>query len=235
MSDNKTNDAKMRDVIDIIEYVVDVRRRVYDAGSWSYIIWGGFCVITGAVYLLTHFWLIWFILFPVAGFIETSRSAGIRASLIGWGLALAVQFLGVATAFRYGSIALSAIGFGIAATVGFVIPFAISDKKARPASNLWLGKVIGTLWIVLVISTLVAISVTVTLADIRSIYLWMTMVGTAYMIMGVLLNDRGPVIGGALTLLSVIGFKVFDASPIVLTIVVGLISIGVGIYARSRD
>lgn len=224
---------KIQDTLDIIEYVVNVRRRIYSSGHQSYIIWGCYSALSGLIHLVTGFWPIWFIMFIVAGFVETVRHTGIRESLIGWGFALLSMALGVIFSIKTGLVWLSALGFGIAATLGFTLPFKMSARKNESGGS-YLGRVIGLLWITLVISTLVAISVTVSLASIKSVYMWMTMVGTGYVIMGVMFNDVGPVVAGGLALLSVIVVNVIAWNPIVLTIIVGVISIGVGVYERSR-
>ncbi len=224
----------IKQTLDILEYVIDVRRRVYSTSYQSYIIWGLFSSISGVIYLLGGFWPIWFILFIFAGFAETSRSTGVQASLIGWGLAAVVMVLGVLFSIRLGVYWPSAAGFGVAAFLGFTLPFTVNRSFRESEKNTYLGRVIGLTWVTLVIATLVGISATVTLSDIRSIFWWMVMVGTGYTVMGIIISDIGPVVGGGLTFLSIIIFSAAKWNPIALTIVVGLISIGVGIYARGR-
>lgn len=231
-----SRDRKMHDVIDILEYIVNVRRRLYKPASVSHFIWGTYSVIGGLANTIWGFWPIWLIGFVIGGFIETARRTRVKYALIGWLTSAVLIFLGFWSSFETGTVGLSLMGFGLGAFAGFFLPFMLYHRhegRERVVAP-WLGKIIGYLWLVLVISTVINQGVTEMFTNINGIFMWMNMVGTGYLLMGVILNEKFIVSAGILMMGGVVAFKILGLPPASLPIFIGLVVIGVGIYARER-
>ncbi len=189
-----TDAKKIEELAELAEAVARARGRSARKGAPSFVIWGSYALLASLISGLSGFYLAWFLLVPVAGFLDAGRLSG------RWGRAAAVFGLGLLASVGLAFLHPVLGGVALGLTIGFGYGFGLPKSEAvSPVLRL-----VGGLWFFNIMAAVSLISAFGLWASSRQLLVWAAAVGAATGVIGFGTRSAAYITGGALILAMVL-------------------------------